>query len=42
MKSTLTRIAVVIVVTALAVLLVPGIDDAVELGFQIVVLIASS
>jgi hypothetical protein len=32
----------VIVVTVLAVLLVPGIDDAVELGFQIVVLIASS
>ena len=42
MKSTLTRIAAVIVVTVLAVLLVPGIDDAVELGFQIVVLIASS
>jgi preprotein translocase subunit SecE len=42
MKSTLTRVAAVIVVTALAVLLVPGIDDAVELGFQIVVLIASS
>lgn len=42
MKRTLTRIAAVIVVTALAVLLVPGIDDAVELGFQIVVLIASS
>ena len=42
MKSKLTRIATVIVVTALAVLLVPGIDDAVELGFQIVVLTASS
>jgi hypothetical protein len=42
MKSKLTRIATVTVVTALAVLLVPGIDDAVELGFQIVVLIASS
>jgi hypothetical protein len=42
MKSTYTRIATVIAVTALAVLLVPGVDDAVELGFQIVVLIASS
>lgn len=42
MKSTYTRIAAVIAVTALAVLLVPGVDDAVELGFQIVVLIASS
>jgi hypothetical protein len=42
MKSTFIRIATVIAVTALAVLLVPGVDDAVELGFQIVVLIASS
>lgn len=41
MKNLCTRIAVVITVTVLAVLFVPGIDDAVELGFQIVVLMAS-
>ncbi|MEL0048837.1 MAG: hypothetical protein VW867_09340 [Gammaproteobacteria bacterium] len=42
MKSLYARIAAVVAVTALVVLLVPGVDDAVELGFQIAVLIASS
>jgi hypothetical protein len=42
MKSLYARIVTVVAVTALAVLLIPGIDDAVELGFQIVVLIASN
>ena len=42
MKNLYVRIAVVVAVTALSVWLVPGVDDAVEFGFQILVLIASS
>lgn len=42
MKNTYVRIATVVAVTALATWFIPGIDDAVEFGFQIVVLVASS
>jgi len=42
MKNVYARIAVVVAVTALSVLLVPGVDDGVEFFFQIVVLVASS
>lgn len=42
MKNLYARIAVVVAVTALSVWFVPGVDDAVEFFFQIVVLVASS
>ena len=42
MKNAYARIAVVVAITALCTWFVPGIDDAVEFGFQIVVLVASS
>ena len=42
MKFTYARVALVVAVTALCTWLIPGIDDAVEYGFQIVVLVASS
>ncbi len=41
MQNLYARIGAVVVITALAVLLIPGLDDAVELAFQVVVLIAS-
>lgn len=42
MKNRYARIAMVVAVTALCTWFIPGIDDAVEFGFQIVVLVASS
>lgn len=42
MQNLYARIALVMTVTALSVIVVPGVDDAVELVFQIVVLVASS
>jgi len=42
MRNVYARIAVVVAVTALSVLLLPGVDDGVEFFFQIVVLVASS
>ena len=42
MQNLYVRIAAVVAVTALSVLVIPGVDDAVELFFQIVVLVASS
>jgi len=42
MMNLYTRIAAVVAVTALSVWFIPGVDDAVEFFFQIVVLIASS
>jgi len=42
MQNIYVRIGSVIASTALAVLLIPGVDDAVELVFQLVVLVASS
>lgn len=42
MKITFARVAIVVAVTALCTWFIPGIDDAVEYGFQIVVLVASS
>ena len=42
MMNFFIRIAVVVAVTALSVWFIPGVDDAVEFFFQIVVLIASS
>jgi len=42
MKFTFPRVAIVVAVTALCTWFIPGIDDAVEFGFQIVVLVASS
>ena len=41
MKNLYTRVGAVVVVTALSVLLIPGVDDAVELLFQIAVLVAA-
>ena len=41
MQNLYARIGAVVAITALAVLLIPGVDDAVELVFQVVVLIAS-
>lgn len=42
MMNLFIGIAVVVAVTALSVWFIPGVDDAVEFFFQIVVLIASS
>jgi hypothetical protein len=42
MKNIYARIGLVIAVTALSVLIIPGVDDGVELFFQLVVLVASS
>jgi hypothetical protein len=42
MQNLYARIAVVIAVTALSVVVIPGVDDAVELVFQVLVLVASS
>lgn len=42
MQNLYVRIAAVIAVTALSVVVIPGVDDAVELVFQVVVLVASS
>jgi hypothetical protein len=41
MQNLYARIGAVVAITALAVLLIPGVDDAVELVFQMIVLIAS-
>jgi len=41
MKNQMFRIFVVMLVTAMSVLLVPGVDDAVELVFQLAVLLVS-
>jgi hypothetical protein len=41
MQNLYARIGAVVAITALAVLLIPGVDDAVELVFQVVVLVAS-
>jgi hypothetical protein len=42
MNNLFARIGLVVAVTALSVLLIPGVDDGVELFFQLVVLVASS
>jgi hypothetical protein len=42
MQNLYARIAIVIAVTALSVVVIPGVDDAVELVFQVLVLVASS
>ena len=42
MNNLFARIGLVVAVTALSVLLIPGADDGVELFFQLVVLVASS
>lgn len=41
MKFTLTRIAVVVAVTALSVWFIPALADSVEFMFQIAVLVVS-
>ena len=41
MQNVYARMGAVVAITALVVLLIPGVDDAVELVFQVVVLIAS-
>ena len=41
MQNLYARIGAVFAITVLSVLLIPGVDDAVELVFQVVVLIAS-
>ena len=42
MKNAYARVAIVFAVTALCTWFIPGIDDAVEFGFQIAVLVVSS
>tara|TARA_B110000503_G_scaffold42975_1_gene70316 strand:- start:761 stop:889 length:129 start_codon:yes stop_codon:yes gene_type:complete len=42
MNNVFVRIGLVVIATALSVWIVPGIDDAVESVFQIVVLVAST
>ena len=42
MNGLFARIGLVVAVIALSVLLIPGVDDGVELLFQLVVLVASS
>ena len=42
MKNAYARVGIVVAVSALCTWFIPGIDDAVEFGFQIVVLVASS
>lgn len=42
MKNLFLRIVAVIGVTSLSVWFVPGVDDGVELIFQLIVLVASS
>ena len=42
MKSVYAKMGLVVVITALSVLFIPGLDDLVESVFQIVVLVASS
>jgi len=42
MKNIFVRIGLVVVATALCTWIVPGIDDAIESVFQILVLIAST
>ena len=41
MQNLYARIGAVVAITALTVLLIPGVDDAVELVFQVFVLVAS-
>ncbi len=41
MQNLYARIGAVVAITALTVFLIPGVDDAVELVFQVVVLVAS-
>ena len=41
MQNLYVRVGTVVATTALAVLVIPGVDDAVELVFQVIVLIAS-
>ena len=41
MQNLYARIGAVVAITVLSVLLIPGVDDAVELVFQVVVLVAS-
>lgn len=42
MRNIYARVGIVVAVTALCTWFIPGIGDAVEFGFQIVVLMASS
>ena len=42
MNNVYVRIGLVVIATALSVWIVPGIDDAVESVFQIIVLVAST
>ncbi|MDG1115238.1 MAG: hypothetical protein P8N63_15825 [Pseudomonadales bacterium] len=42
MKNIFVRIGLVVVATAVCTWIVPGIDDAIESVFQILVLIAST
>ena len=42
MNNEFVRIGLVVIATALSVWIVPGIDDAVESVFQIIVLVAST
>jgi|TARA_B110000977_G_scaffold28108_1_gene35888 hypothetical protein len=42
MNNVFVRIGLVVIATALSVWIVPGIDDAVESVFQIIVLVAST
>lgn len=42
MKNMPVRISLVVIATALSVWFIPGVDDAVESVFQILVLIAST
>ena len=42
MKNVFVRIGLVVVATAVCTWVVPGIDDAIESVFQILVLIAST
>jgi|TARA_B110000285_G_scaffold4456_1_gene4722 hypothetical protein len=42
MKNVYVRIGLVVIATALGVWVIPGVDDAVESVFQILVLIAST
>lgn len=42
MNNVFVRIGLVVIVTALSVWIIPGVDDAVESVFQIIVLVAST
>ena len=42
MKNVIVRIGLVVVATAVVTWVIPGVDDAIESVFQILVLIAST